>query len=228
MLGGATVARAAAGRGGVGAPGAREPGAPQARGATAARAGRVLCAARAATRLAVASPALRVFGAALLVAFVAWWALGRAGGAEGLARRYGLAAAFVLVPLQALLALTPFPSQVVALPTLAWFGFGAGAALVWLGWWVAAGLQYALARRAAFDLRLDAFRARLPRAVRDLPVGHPAFLIVARWVPGGSHVVNAAAGMCGVPLARHLACAAVSIAPRALFFACVVHGIARL
>ena len=52
--------------------------------------------------------------------------------------------------------------------------------------------------------------------------------IVARWVPGGSHVVNAAAGMCGVPLARHLACAAVSIAPRALFFACVVHGIARL
>lgn len=181
---------------------------------------------RAALRAALrASPALRASLALVALAGVTWWALHGAGDLRELVEREGLRAALVLVPLQALLAVTPFPSQLVAIPILAWFGFALGSALVWLGWWIAALLEYTLARRTAIDLELDALRARLPRALRDLPVGHPVFLIVARWLPGGSHVVNIAAGACGVALARHLACAAASIVPRALFFASAVHGI---
>jgi uncharacterized membrane protein YdjX (TVP38/TMEM64 family) len=131
----------------------------------------------------------------------------------------------ILVPIQALLSITPFPSQVVAMPMALVFGFWVGTALVWCGWMIAAAAQYWIARRVAADFDFEAARARLPRPLRELPAHHPAFLIVTRWVPGGSHVVNGAAGMYGVTLARHMACASVSIIPRAAFFSGVVNGI---
>ena len=78
------------------------------------------------------------------------------------------------------------------------------------------------------ELDFDAARQRLPSWLRDLPAGHPAFLVLVRWIPGGSHVVNAAAAAYGVTLRRHLSFAALAIVPRALFFASVVHGITLL
>ena len=132
----------------------------------------------------------------------------------------------LLLPLQTLLALSPIPSQIAAVPLVLMFGFPLGAALVWLGWLATAAVQFELFRRAAVELDFQARRARLPRWLRDLPAGHPAFLLCVRWIPGGSHVVNGAAAAYGVPLARHLGWAALSILPRALFFAALVHGVA--
>ena len=161
----------------------------------------------------------------LLLAALVAPALELGGGVQALHTRYGALVALLLVPLQALLSVTPFPSQIVALPMAFLFGFGVGAALIWLGWMLTAALQYKLARRAAEDLDFEAARARLPRWLRELPAHHPAFLIITRWLPGGSHVVNGAAGAYRVSFARHLGCAAVSIVPRALFFSGIANGV---
>ena len=120
-------------------------------------------------------------------------ALQLGGGVDALYTKLGAAVALILVPLQALLSVTPIPSQIVALPMAVIFGFWLGAALVWLGWMITAAMQYSMVRRAAQDLDFEAARARLPRVLRDLPAHNPLFLIVTRWVPGGSHVVNGAA-----------------------------------
>ena len=150
------------------------------------------------------------------------------GGPELLVTPLGAAAAVVLVPAQSLLAMSPIPSQLAAIPIVLLYGFWAGALLIWLGWLATAGAQFYLARRTALELDFETQRARLPHWLRELPAGHPAFLVLVRWIPGGSHVVNTAAGAYGVSLRRHLSYAAISIVPRALFFAGVVQGIALL
>lgn len=154
-----------------------------------------------------------------------WLGLRFAGGPEQLVTRFGALAVVLLLPLQSLLALSPIPSQIAAAPLVLLFGFWAGAVLIWLGWLVTAGAQFELVRRAAVELDFEQARQNLPGWLRELPVGHPAFLVLVRWIPGGSHVVNSAAAAYGVPLRRHLAWAAIAIVPRALFFAAVVEGI---
>ena len=77
----------------------------------------------------------------------------------------------------------------------------------------------------ARDFDFEHARTRLPSWLNQFPVEHPAFLIVARWLPWGPHLVNSAAGVYGVPLARHGWCAAVGIVPQALFISAVGHGL---
>ncbi len=155
--------------------------------------------------------------------FVVW--LDSVGGPEALRARLGYSAVAVLVSLQAVIAVTPFPSEVVAIASTAIYGFWPGAVLAWFGWFAAAFLQYFVARRLARDFDFEQARARLPSWINQFPVAHPAFLILARWVPWGPHLVNSAAGVYGVPLARHGWCAAVGIVPQALFISAVGHGL---
>lgn len=138
------------------------------------------------------------------------------GGAELMREHLGPFAALFIIPLQAVVAVSPFPSEVIALMTSAFYGFWGGALLAWCAWFAAAFLQYELVRRTARDFDFERARRRFPKRLRDLPVSHPAFLIVGRWLPYGAHVVNSAAGAYGVPLPRHAWCAAVSIVPPAL------------
>jgi len=179
-------------------------------------------------RSAARSRGLRWIGYTVALAGAAYLGLRFAGGLDPLVTRFGAAAIVLLLPLQTLLALSPIPSQIAAIPIVLFFGFWAGAALIWLGWFATAALQFLLLRRAAIDLDFTSARARLPRRLRNLPAGHPAFLVLVRWIPGGSHLVNGAAAAYGVSLQRHLAFAALSILPRAVFFATVVSGLRLL
>ena len=147
------------------------------------------------------------------------------GGAELMREQLGPLAALFIIPVQAVVAVSPFPSEVIALVTCAFYGFWGGALLAWCAWFVAAFLQYALVRRTARDFDFDHVRQRFPKKLRDLPVSHPIFLIVGRWLPYGAHVVNSAAGAYGVSLARHAWCAAVSIVPPALIISGLAHGL---
>jgi len=137
----------------------------------------------------------------------------------------GIWAALFIIPVQAVVAVSPFPSEVIALVTSAFYGFWGGALLAWSAWFVAAFLQYALVRRTAQDFDFEHARKRFPRRLRELPVSHPGFLILGRWLPYGAHVVNTAAGAYGVSLARHAWCAAVSIAPPALIISGLANGL---
>jgi uncharacterized membrane protein YdjX (TVP38/TMEM64 family) len=154
-------------------------------------------------------------------------ALGSAGGAESLLDRLGMRAALVLVPIQALASFMPVSGETLAVANGALFGFWPGSLLSWGAWMLTSWLQYGVIRRTARDFDLDAHLGRLPDWLRRLPVDHPVFLIGVR-IPFGGPIVNTAAGAFGVPLWRHSWCAAIGIAPRAMFFAGVGVGILQL
>jgi uncharacterized membrane protein YdjX (TVP38/TMEM64 family) len=179
------------------------------------------------------SLAVRILAVTVVLALCAFVALRTAGGPEELAAQLenqvsvgsGFAIAAVLVVLQALIAMSPFPSHVAAIPLAFLFGFWGGAALVWTGWWITAFAQYQLVKRAASEFEFGQRRKSMPRWVRELPAHNALFLVALRWFPGGSHVVNSAAGAYGVSLARHMGLAAISIVPRALFVSSVANGL---
>jgi uncharacterized membrane protein YdjX (TVP38/TMEM64 family) len=147
------------------------------------------------------------------------------GGAEIMREQLGPLAALVIIPVQAVVAVSPFPSELIALVTCTFYGFWGGALLAWCAWFVAAFLQYELVRRTAKDFDFEHARRRLPKRLRELPVSHPAFLILGRWLPYGPHIVNSAAGAYGISLQRHAWCAAVSIVPPALFISGLANGL---
>ncbi len=146
------------------------------------------------------------------------------GGTAAFRDRFGLTAIAILVPVQAVVAVSPFPSEVLVATNDSIFGFWQGAAMAWVGWMLAAFLQYELMRRTAEDFDFSGMQARMPNWLSRLPVDHPGFLILGRWLPAGSHIINSAAGALGVPLWRHAWCSAIAITPMAL----VVSGVGTL
>ena len=146
------------------------------------------------------------------------------GGTAAFRDRFGVAAVAILVPVQAVVAVSPFPSEVLVAANSSIFGFWPGAAMAWVGWMLAAFIQYGLVRRTADDFDFTGMMARMPARLRRFPVDHPGFLILGRWLPAGSHIVNSAAGAYGVPLWRHAWCSAIAIVPKAL----VVSGVGML
>ena len=161
---------------------------------------------------------------ALVAGGGAWVWIAASGGPASLREHHGLLAAALLVPLQALVSLTPFPGEVVALTNGVVFGFGWGAFAIWSGWMLTAFLQYALVRRTANDLEFEATLDRLPAWLRRFPVDHPIFLIAARWLPYGAHLVNSAAGAFEVPRWRFTWCAAIGIGVGALAMSALANG----
>jgi uncharacterized membrane protein YdjX (TVP38/TMEM64 family) len=178
-------------------------------------------------RRILASRGLRL--AAGLAAFA--WILHRwleaGGGPEALTARYGMQAAAVLVPVQAVVTFVPLLGEMIALTNAALYGFWLGALLSWIAWMATSLLQYGVVRRTVSDFDLEATYDRLPRWMRRFPVSHPVFLIGVR-IPFGGPIVNTAAGFFGVSLWRHVWCAAVGIAPRAMFFAGLAVGALRI
>ena len=92
----------------------------------------------------------------------------------------------------------------------------------------AALIQYRLARRVGEQADLEAKLDRLPAWLRRFPVGHPAFLIMGRWVPLGGPLTNVAAGAFAVPLRRFAWCAALGYAPEAALNAAIGAGLLYL
>jgi uncharacterized membrane protein YdjX (TVP38/TMEM64 family) len=174
------------------------------------------------------SRGLRLLVAVALAGWLLVEAIGSLGGPEGIRERFGLAAGLVLVPVQVVVSVSPLPGELVAAVSVAVYGPWAGGALSWLGWLVAAFVEYALVRRAARDLAGVEDLEHLPRWLRQLPADRPAFLIVARWLPFGGHLVNATAGARGVPLGRFAWTSACSLVPVALLFAGVTAGLLDL
>ena len=126
---------------------------------------------------------------------------------------------------QKLIAASPSPSQILAIPVGTAYGLWLGAALIWTGWMVVAVLQYGLSRRTADDIDLSSLLERTPRWMRRFPAGHPLFLIVARQLPLGPHIVNVGAGVLHVPLWRHVWCAAIAVVPEAVLLAGISVGL---
>jgi uncharacterized membrane protein YdjX (TVP38/TMEM64 family) len=127
------------------------------------------------------------------------------------------------------LAITPFPSDVIAIANGALYGFARGAALSWLAWWIAALAQFGLARWVRRDLDLERHRDRLPRWLQRFPVDHPLFLIGGRLVPWiGGHVTTLLPGAAGVAPSRFAWCSAIAIVPGSIVMPAIGAGIMKL
>ncbi len=172
-----------------------------------------------------------VVAVAAVVAFTAagWFALGwldAIGGPEALRARFGMRAAGVLVPLQTLISLTPFPPEPVAIGIAVIYGPVWGALLIWVGWMASALVQYGICRFAARDFDVARGMERLPAWLRGFRADHPVFLIAGRFVPlAGTHFVNSTAGALRVPLMRFVVCAAVGEGVAAAFIAGATAGV---
>ncbi|MDJ0866137.1 MAG: VTT domain-containing protein [Myxococcota bacterium] len=170
------------------------------------------------------SPELRGLLLLLALAWLLIEALEQVGGPEAIRAEFGLTAAAILVPLHAVVAVTPFPSELIALGHGAIYGFALGSFFTWSGWMLAAVLEYALFRRLASDVGETPFVSRLPASLRRFPAHHPAFLIGGRLVPFGNHVVNGVAGLRGVSFWRFLWATALALAPFSILVAAVGSG----
>lgn len=164
--------------------------------------------------------------------FVAFWLtrwVESIGGPTGVWERFGLVAPAITVPLHAIVGVTPFPSDVIAIANGTLYGFWLGAVLSWLGWYLAAFIEFQIGRRAGEDFNVSEWMARSPGSLQRFPVGHPAFIIGSRFIPwAGGHVSTLLPGAMGVPLGRFAWCSAVAIVPPALVMSGIGAGLLQL
>lgn len=141
---------------------------------------------------------------------------------------YGWAAIAIIWPSHVMIALSPIPSDFVTIANGALFGVVIGTLMSWAAAWCAAMLQFGIGRRARLDFHLDRHRRQLPERVRNLPVGHPVYLIGVRQIPWlGMHVGSFVPGAAGVSWRRFICCSAIGAIPGALLMAAIGAGIVR-
>lgn len=166
----------------------------------------------------------------IVVVCAVGWALAvgldRLGGPEAIRAAYGLELTWLFVPVQAVVAVSPFPGELVAMISSAVHGFWLGSLLNWIGWMLAAYLEYALVRWTARDVDFD--EAKLPRWLRRFPTDHPVFLMGGRFLPFGGHIVNGLSGLQGIAMWRFTWTAAIALVPGAIFMAAVGTGLVAM
>ena len=164
---------------------------------------------------------------------VVGFGLVRWGGVSGepgvLLERFGLLAPLITVLVHAVIAVTPFPSDVPAIANGALYGFWTGTLLSWIGWFAASFVQYAIGRKANREFEIGPWLSRAPAWLRQFPVAHPVFLIGARFLPYvGGHLATIVPGAMGVPLYRFAWCSALAILPQAMVMSGVGAGLVGL
>ena len=164
---------------------------------------------------------------ALAVCAIVW--VDSIGGPVAFREQYGRTAPLLTVPVHCVLAILPLPTDPICIANGAVYGFWWGAALSWIGWYVAALAKFAIGRRARVEFDLKSRMQRLPSFLQRFPIHHPVFLIGARVVPYvGGNVSTFLPGAAGVSYRRHLWCSAIAIVPGSLVTAAVGVGLLQL
>jgi len=152
----------------------------------------------------------------LMAVFVAGYFANRfltsLGGPEKVMEVYGIWAPIVTIAVFAILNLSYFPVDLMAVANGAIYGVPLGATLTWIARMIVAVVEYYVGKQGARDLDLDIKLGKIPW-LNKFPVSHPLFLIGVRYVPyGGGHLANLVAGSRHVPWRRHLWTAAIAVA----------------
>jgi len=128
----------------------------------------------------------------------------------------GLWAPVISVPLQAVVAATPFPSDLICIANGAVYGYTAGIVYSWIGWYLGAILEFAVVGSVRQTESAEQIASKMPRWLRQFPAGSPWFLILGRQIPwGGAHVTIVGAAAAGVSWHRFLWCTAIAVLPGA-------------
>jgi len=181
-----------------------------------------------AVRVALRSSALHAVLVLFLAAAASAWWIESIGGPARVRAQLGVAAPLASVILHVLLNISPMPGDVVAIANGSLYGVALATALNWLGWYIAAFIQFSIGRRAARDFDLGEHLDRVPRFLRRFPVEHPAYLLIARLLPwAGGHVTTWIPGAAGVRVWRFAWCTALAIVPASIGFSVVGAGAVR-
>jgi uncharacterized membrane protein YdjX (TVP38/TMEM64 family) len=174
------------------------------------------------------SPTVWIFvGFVILGIMIIDW-MDEIGGPSAFREKFGALAPLVTVVAHVVVAVTPFPSDAMAMANGVLYGFWVGVCLTWLGWALAGVAEFALGRRARHDFSLDAALAKAPAWISHFPVSHPVYLLASRQIPWlGGHISTFVPGAAGVSWRRFLWCSAIAIIPSSILMTGIGAGIAR-
>lgn len=139
--------------------------------------------------------------------------------------QFGGYAPLITIPIQAAVAISPFPSGVLCAANGAVYGYANGVLFSWIGWWISSLVEFHLARVACREFDVQQRKESLPTWVRDMPAGHPIFQIGLRQIPGvGGHFVTLAAAAMNVSWRRYALLSAIAVFPGALVMPAIGAG----
>jgi uncharacterized membrane protein YdjX (TVP38/TMEM64 family) len=124
--------------------------------------------------------------------------------------RIGLLGPLISIALQALLGASPLPTEPLTVINGVVFGPVRGALYSWIGYMLAALIEYSIGTNIRRATDFETQRTRLPLGLGRFPADSPWFLTLARIVPGyGPKMVGLMGGMYRVPLWRFVWTAAI-------------------
>jgi uncharacterized membrane protein YdjX (TVP38/TMEM64 family) len=150
------------------------------------------------------------------------------GGPQALQEALGDGAVPIILAVHILSTATPMPTEVFVLGYTSIYGFKKGVFLAWVGGFFGSLFEFYVAKYVAKGFNFKKAIQSLPLWLQKLRVQSPGFLIVARWFPLGTHLVNCLGGVYGISVWRHSICAAVSILPQALVWSALGNGVLAL
>ena len=152
--------------------------------------------------LAVGVVAMAVFGADGLRSL---------GGVGALHERFGYWGLTFSVPIHIGAVVGVGGEELIAMANGLAYGLALGTLATWLGWYAGSLIQFGIGRTARADFEVERRMESMPGWLRSLPVSHPAFIILSRWLlPGvGGHVATLVPGAAGVAVGRFCWCTAI-------------------
>ncbi|MCC9658893.1 TVP38/TMEM64 family protein [Rhodopirellula halodulae] len=137
-------------------------------------------------------------------------------------QRLGWVAPVVTVPLHALIAAAPVPSDVIVIANGALYSYPVAVFLGWLGWLLGSILEFTTIRLWTGVNSEEEARKKMPRWISRWPAGSPWFLFFGRQIPGvGAHLCAGVAAAGGVSYRRYITWTAIAIVPGALLLSAI-------
>lgn len=145
---------------------------------------------------------------------------------EAFIGRLGIAGPLVSIALQTLFGASPIPTEPLTMINGAIFGPLRGALFSWIGYMLAALIEYFIGRQIRQVADFEERKSNMPLGLGRFPADSPWFLMLARIIPGyGPKMVGLVGGIYNVSLWRFMWTAAIPNAIGALAFAFGGHGL---
>ncbi|PHQ31567.1 hypothetical protein CEE69_30530 [Rhodopirellula bahusiensis] len=167
----------------------------------------------------------RIFRVALpIVLLVGCWLAFQTSGDDlrQMHQRLGWIAPIVTIPLHAVVAAAPVPSDVIVIANGGLYSYPFAVFLGWLGWFLGSILEFLTIRLLTGVESAEDSQKKMPTWLSRWPAGSPWFLVLGRQIPGvGAHLTAGVAAAGGVSFKRYSFWTAVGIVPGALLLSAI-------
>ncbi|MEO9932406.1 TVP38/TMEM64 family protein [Rhodopirellula bahusiensis] len=137
-------------------------------------------------------------------------------------QRLGWIAPIVTIPLHAVVAAAPVPSDVIVIANGGLYSYPFAVFLGWLGWFLGSILEFLTIRLLTGVESAEDSQKKMPTWLSRWPAGSPWFLVLGRQIPGvGAHLTAGVAAAGGVSFKRYSFWTAVGIVPGAFLLSAI-------